>query len=188
LRELGLNWFNPDDWSRALQAGGLARDRADEAAWSEGQRRLRSALAQRQHYAFETTLGGKTVTASLLEACATHDVLLWYVGLHSVELHLERVRLRVASGGHSIPEAKIRERYLSSTANLIRLVPHVHAVQVYDNSRSFAAGEALRPPEQLAAIVNGRLIRPQASELPLIPTWAKAVVEAMLLHTAAPLH
>lgn len=180
LREAGMDWFNPDDWSRALQAGGQAREPADAAAWVEGQRRLHWALANRQHYAFETTLGGKTVTRALLRACASHDVLIWYVGLESVEAHIERVRLRVASGGHSIPDAKIRQRYISSMANLTRLARHVRAVQVYDNTRSVPVGEALRPPRQVAVIVAGQLKHPQLSDLHQVPAWAKPVLEVVL--------
>jgi predicted ABC-type ATPase len=178
-----MDWFNPDDWSRALQTVGHARQSADVAAWNEGQRRLRWALANCQNYAFETTLGGRSVTRLLLDACTTHDVLIWYVGLDSVDLHIERVGLRVANGGHSIPEVKIRQRYVSSMANLTRLVRHVYAVQVYDNSDSVAAGEALRPPLQVASIVEGRLRMPKPSDLHQVPTWAKPVVESVLGRT-----
>src|SRR5579863_7270242 len=40
-------------------------------------------------FAFETTLGGKSVTAKILEAAKTHDVLIWFCGLSSPELHIE---------------------------------------------------------------------------------------------------
>ena len=32
LRETGMDWFNPDDWSRALQAAGSIRETADGEA------------------------------------------------------------------------------------------------------------------------------------------------------------
>lgn len=180
LREAGVDWFNPDDWSRALQAAGRARASADGDAWQEGQRRLRSALAVGESFAFETTLGGRSVTASLIEAASTHDVLIWYVGLESPERHIERVALRVSRGGHSIPEHRIRERYLSSMANLVRLVPHVQAIQVFDNSVTVAEGGALRPPALVASIVDGRLRWPNVEGLSDVPRWAVPVVEAGL--------
>lgn len=180
LREAGLNWFNPDDWSRALQAAGHARTTADAAAWTEGQRRLQLALNAGKHYAFETTLGGRSVTRTLVEATQTHDVLIWYVGLASVDLHIERVRLRVAHGGHSIPEATIRTRFISSMANLARLAPRVYAVQVYDNSRTVPAGESLQAPRQIALIGKGRLRLPPIAHLHEVPDWARPVVAAVL--------
>ena len=39
-----------------------------------------------------TTLGGKTVTAKLLEATKSHEVLIWFCGLTSPELHIARAR------------------------------------------------------------------------------------------------
>lgn len=180
LREAGIDWFNPDDWSRVLQSSGHAREAADGAAWTEGQRRLHLALTNGKHYAFETTLGGRSVTRALIDAMPTHDVLVWYVGLESVDLHIERVRMRVAHGGHSIPEATIRARFVSSTANLARLVPHVTAVQVYDNSLSVPAGAPLRVPRQVAVIVGGRLRTPKIADLQQVPAWAKPAVAAAL--------
>ena len=186
LREVGLDWFNPDDWSRALQAAGRPRDMADGEAWAEGQHRLRAAIDARESFAFETTLGGRSVTAALLKATRTHEVLVWYVGLESVERHLERVALRVRHGGHDIPEAKVRERWLASMANLVRLVPHVAAIQVFDNSATVAEGEVLRAPKLVARIVDGRLVKPGLDGLNEVPRWAVPVVEAALNGGLAP--
>ncbi|HWS69428.1 MAG TPA: hypothetical protein VN325_42225, partial [Steroidobacteraceae bacterium] len=47
---------------------------------------------------------------------------------------IARVKARVAAGGHPIPEEKIRERYPSAQLNLIKLMPHVAYIKVYDNS------------------------------------------------------
>ena len=55
--------------------------------------------------------GGKTVTGKILEAARTHDVVIWFCGLSSPELHIARVEARVAAGGHPIPVEKILERY-----------------------------------------------------------------------------
>ena len=180
LREAGMAWFNPDDWSRALQAAGRSRESADADAWQEGQRRLKAAIAAGESFAFETTLGGRSVTATLVEASRSHDVLVWYVGLDSVARHLERVALRVRHGGHDIPAAKIRERWLGSMANLVRLVPHAAGIQVFDNSTAVPEGEPLRAPRLLAVIEAGRLRWPPSEALDRVPRWAVPVVEAGL--------
>jgi len=46
-------------------------------------RRLEEAIAKGLNHAFETILGGKSVTAKILEAAKTHDVLIWFCGLSS---------------------------------------------------------------------------------------------------------
>lgn len=50
------------------------------------------------------------------------------------ELHLERIRACVASGGHDIPETHVRERHTTSQRSLVRLLLHLHHLLVYDNS------------------------------------------------------
>ena len=147
---------------------------------AEGQRRLKAAIAADRSFAFETTLGGRSVTATLVEASRSHDVLVWYVGLDSVALHLERVALRVRHGGHDIPAAKIRERWLGSMANLVRLVPHAAGIQVFDNSTAVPEGEPLHAPRLVAVIEAGRLRWPPPDALDRVPRWAVPVVEAGL--------
>ena len=61
-------------------------------------------------------------------------MVVWYVGLDSVERHLERIRARVARGGHAIPEDQVRRRYDQSRLNLVRLLPGLAELHVYDNS------------------------------------------------------
>ena len=48
-------------------------------------------------------------------------------------LHIARVRARVARGGHDIPEARVRDRFDTSRLNLIRLLPRLTELVVYEN-------------------------------------------------------
>ena len=65
-------------FARELKAvTGCDQETANAHAWQEGMRRLDEAIAKSLNHAFETTLGGKTVTAKILEATKTHDVLFW---------------------------------------------------------------------------------------------------------------
>ena len=182
LRQAGMDWFNPDTFARELvEQTGCAQAEANAMAWTEGMRRLDEALEQGSAYAFETTLGGNTVPAKIAEAARTHDILMWFCGLSSPEQHMARVKARVAVGGHDIPEAKIRERYVASLENLIALMPSITLLQVYDNSVDVARGEAIPDPYLVAEIVDGRLVRP--TDIVLLrrtPEWAKPLLEAAL--------
>lgn len=182
LERAGLAWFNPDTCARELIAlTGCTQAQANGAAWQEGLRRLDEALAAGHHHAFETTLGGDTITERLRSATATHDVLVWYCGLASPEQHIARVAARVAAGGHDIPEAKIRERWQRSQLNLITLLPHLARVQVYDNSVEVAPGAAVPDPRRVADIVAGRLVWPvTVADLQRTPGWARAVLGAVI--------
>jgi predicted ABC-type ATPase len=184
LTRAGLSWFNPDTFARELVAAtGCDQTIANAAAWAEGQRRLGAALAAGHSYAFETTLGGRSVPARLKDAARTHDVLMWFCGLASPELHIARVQARVAVGGHDIPEAKIRERCTAAIENLIALLPDLAQVAVYDNSISAAPGAPIPDPVRVAEIRAGCLVWPppdDAAQLARTPDWAKPVLEAAL--------
>ena len=184
LTRAGLSWFNPDQFAREWRAAtGCSVTDANATAWQEGMRRLAAACEQGQSYAFETTLGGRSVPARLMEAARTHEVLMWYGGLASPELHLARIRARVAAGGHDIPEAKVRERWQASVTNLIALLPHLSEVRLFDNSTTVAPGEAVPDPVHIATLVRGRLLWPpatDAAQLGRTPDWAKPVLEAAL--------
>lgn len=182
LRRAGLDWFDPDVFARELMARiGGDQAEANAAAWHEGMRRLDAAIAHGTHYAFETTLGGRTVPARIRAATASHDVMMWFCGLSSPARHIARVRARVAAGGHDIPERKIRERYPAAQVNLIALMPHVAHLRVYDNSTDVAPGERVPDPVPVAEMIAGKLIWPVLPEdLRRTPEWAKPLLEAAL--------
>ena len=182
LHQAGIPWFNPDTFTRELVAAtGSPLADANAAAWQEGLRRLNAAIAHGEDYAFETTLGGNTIAARLGDASESHDVLMWFCGLDSPEHHMARVRLRVSHGGHDIPEAKIRERYRSSIANLVALLPHLSRLQVYDNSRDAGPGTPVADPRLLLQMEEGRIAWPtDADTLRATPDWAKPILEAAL--------
>ena len=184
LEREGLTWFNPDTFAREIKAAtGCDQETANAQAWQEGMRRLDEAMTKGLNYAFETTLGGKTVTAKILEATKTHDVLIWFCGLSSPELHIARVKARVAAGGHPIPEEKIRERYPLAQLNLIKLMPHVAYMTVYDNSAEAASDGTVPDPLLVLEVHDGRVISPASDDLEAlkqVPEWTKSILEAAL--------
>jgi predicted ABC-type ATPase len=184
LQRAGLTWFNPDTFARELKAAaGCDQETANALAWQEGMRRLEEAIAKGLNHAFETTLGGKSMTAKILEATKTHDVLIWFCGLSSPDLHIARVKARVAAGGHPIPDEKIRERYPQAQLNLIKLMPHAAYIKVYDNSAEAAANGTVPDPLLVLEMENGRVISPALDDLKAlqrVPEWAKPILEAAL--------
>lgn len=180
LREDGATWFNPDAFTRDLVEQGWSPQDANAQAWQEGVRRLRQAMDAGHDYAFETTLGATTIPRLLREACETHTVAIWFCGLSTVELHIERVAARVAAGGHAIPEHKIRERYDASRANLIALLPHLAVLHVYDNSTPADAAGQAQPLLVLELDRAGLHYPATLEELAQVPDWAKPIVMAAL--------
>lgn len=184
LAEHGLAWFNPDSFARELAAQlGLPAEEANARAWTHGRSQLEAAIANGTNYAFETTLGGRTIPALLAEAAATHDVVMLFCGLRSPEMHIQRVRARVANGGHDIPQDKIRERWVGSRINLIRLMPQLSRLQVFDNSTEAAPGQDIPDPVLVLEMVEGRVSYPAQDDtqvLESIPEWARPIVQAAM--------
>jgi hypothetical protein len=107
------------------------------------------------------------------------DVRVWYVGLETPELHLARVRARVARGGHDIPETRIRERFERSRVNLIRLLPHLTELRVFDNSVDADPASGRSPlPLLVLHMLKGAIA--SICELPRVPGWAKPIVAAAM--------
>lgn len=178
LIERGVEYFNPDAAAALIVNAnpGIRLEDAQSAAWYEGWRLLERAIAARLDFAFETTLGGTTITALLESAIASGiEVRIWYVGLDSIERHIARVRARVETGGHDIPEERIRERYARSLLNLIRLMPKLTELRVYDNSvEANPHAGAVPEPRLIVHLDRGKLA--SVCELASTPDWAKPVV------------
>lgn len=179
LRQEGLNYFNPDEGARRISGAiGCSIDEANALAWQEGKRRLEEAMASQSNYAFESTLGGRTIPRLLAAAAeGGHEVLIWFAGLSTPAQHIARVRAYVAAGGHDIPEEKISERWDSSRRNLIALMPLLAELRVYDNSREGnpAAG-TIPEPILLLHWRRGRIVSPSLERLRQTPEWAKPIV------------
>lgn len=158
----------------------LTQAEANAAAWRIGRALLERAIQERLDFAFETTLGGNTIPRLLGEAARRDiEILVWYVGLESPELHIRRVAARVRQGGHSIPEETIRQRYERSRLNLVQLLPSLTALRVYDNSNPAEpeAGE-LPVPRLVLHLEAGHVLGPE--DLSQTPDWAKPIVAAAL--------
>lgn len=181
-RARGAEYFNPDEVARRIRAAApsLSDIEVNAAAWNEGRRLLEKAIAIDGNFAFETTLGGSTITRLLIQAADRGlEVRVWYVGLTSPALHIARVKARVAKGGHDIPEAKIRERYDLGRENLIKLLPKLTELWVYDNSHEADPDTGAAPrPVLLLHMVNRKIIAP--ADLSKTLPWAKPIVAAAL--------
>lgn len=187
LRKEGDTFFNPDTVAQQIRSlhPDIPLALANAHAWQIGKSLLEQAIGEKRDYRFETTLGGRTI-AQLLEqaARAGHRIHVWFCGLASPDLHLRRVRSRVARGGHDIPEEKIRERWNRSRENLIRLLPLIDHLRVYDNSTEADPAEGRRPhPVLLLEMQRGKITAP--ADLSGAPDWAQPIIAAAIhLHTA----
>lgn len=178
----GSTVFNPDTIAAQIKVlhPDISSTLANAHGWQIGKALLESAIAEGRDYLFETTLGGNTIPALLEQAArAGHRLHVWFCGLDSPELHIKRVQMRASRGGHSIPVEKIHQRWRSSRENLIRLLPHIHHLRMYDNSHEAdpVAGERPRPV-LLLEMRAGKITAP--ADLSGAPDWAQPIIAAAI--------
>ena len=63
-----------------------------------------------------------------------YAIELVYVGTADVAINLERIRQRVAAGGHDVPEADVVRRAKRSFEHAPEIVPLADNIAVFDNS------------------------------------------------------
>jgi predicted ABC-type ATPase len=128
------NFINPDLLARAFSpfdpdAGML---RAGPAVLE----RIAEFTQARSDFAFETTLSGRTYAPLLRNVTqAGFRLHMFYLWIPSPELALLRIRDRVESGGHNVPERDVRRRFTRTLGNLFNLYrPLLDTLHFFDNS------------------------------------------------------
>ena len=94
-----------------------------------------------------------------------YRIVLHYVSVTSPDRALDRIRNRVALGGHDIPEADARRRFVRSHANLPAAMARADLTVLYDNT------DPDRPHREVAILGDGTRWIAAA-----VPGWAAAVL------------
>src|SRR6185437_6085102 len=111
----------PDFINADLIARGLSPFATERVALQAGKIMLTEIarrVADKQSFAFETTLAGLSYVKHIrLWRKRGYHVKLIFLALTSADFAVARVRMRVAHGGHSVPEAVIRRRFRAGLRN-----------------------------------------------------------------------
>lgn len=139
-KELDTDRINADEILRSF--GGNWKKQADiNKSMREVIREIEDHFKEGKSFHHETAFVGNEYPHKkrLLNAKKLgYESFLIYVGLDSPEKAIERVKSRVAKGGHGVGEDLIRERYVSSLRNLAGLEKYFDNVSIYDNSDEFS--------------------------------------------------
>jgi len=110
-----LVYLNADEIARSLDRTGLSQQEIDFRAGREMLTRIDALVAERSSFMLETTLASLGYLRKFRQwRAAGYRIALIYLRLPNVEMSLERVRRRVARGGHGIPENVVRQRFAKS--------------------------------------------------------------------------
>ncbi|UVO53409.1 zeta toxin family protein [Sphingomonas sp. SUN039] len=149
----GSVWIiNPDLLTAKIeQSEGLSLIEANLAAVQRVEKWLESSIEAYQTIGVETVLSSPKYRRLVdLAKARGFEVRMIYAVLDSAELQLERIRVRVAEGGHDVPPDKVRDRRLRSFAEFAWFARHVDRCFVFNNS----GGE----PELAAINAGGQFV------------------------------
>lgn len=127
-------------------------------------------LHRRISFTFETVMSHQSKVDFLAEAQKEGvRTYLYYVATDDPLINVARVRYRVATGGHDVPEAKIMDRYYRSLDLLYDAIRYSHRAYIFDNSGRTG-------PENrtwLAEITDGNSLELKTNR---IPAWFEKYV------------
>ena len=151
----GISPFQPE--RAAIDAGKIMLTRIQELINAE------------VDFSFETTLSPKyfiTLISKVHEK--GYFVTLVFFWLRSVDLAIERVKMRVSEGGHNIPEDTVRRRYKMGIKNLVnKYIPVSDYWIIINNSEGpfTVVAEGLKNIEiEIKDIATWNKIKAQADE------------------------
>jgi predicted ABC-type ATPase len=127
---------NPDLLTARLRvAEGLAPEAANGTALDRIWDWLQASIDAHQTVGVETVLSTDKYRGLVLRAKKRgFEFRLLFVTLRTAEQNIERVRLRVAQGGHDVPEEKLRSRRERSFEQLPWFLDQADFALIYDNS------------------------------------------------------
>ena len=125
----GVDIIDPDAIARCPGFGSPGK------AAREALRRRRAALGAGRTHLVETTLAGSGIFRHMAAAWQEdYRIVLHFVSVGSPEVALDRIRNRVALGGHDVAEADARRRFERSHANLPAAILRADIAMLYDNA------------------------------------------------------
>lgn len=114
------NWKNLNDQFRASKIALKVRQ---------------NCIKRYENFNQETTLCGNSILKLFRELKSkNYNIELYYVGLNSPQIAKERVKARVAKGGHNVDEYLIDKRFTQSLQNLLKVIDFCDKIILFDNS------------------------------------------------------
>lgn len=123
-----MDYINADEIKAAIGCSDL-----EAAQIAEKQREEH--LAKKKDFCFETVLSTGRNLRLLQRAKNTgYFIRCYYVVTIDPAINIQRIKTRVAAGGHSVPDDKVEKRYDLSLELIKDVIPICDICHIYDNS------------------------------------------------------
>lgn len=136
--------------------------------------RRSAALAKKQNFAFETNFHTKEVLSVVEMFRSKHcHIELIFICLESPAIAIERVKDRVAKGGHSVDEETIGKRFDDGLDMLNRSFHQFDLVSIYLSNQNNIKGIAILEPQRSKAISFSPIPASLILQLPELAEFVK---------------
>lgn len=120
-------------------------------------------LESGKSFTFETVMSSPDKVELLRKAQGQgFRTYLYYIATEDPNINISRIRHRVKSGGHNVPEEKIRSRYERSLNLLFEAIRNTNRAYIFDNSG--------HQQTWIAEITDGKDLKLESER---IPSWFK---------------
>jgi predicted ABC-type ATPase len=133
-----------------------------------------NAIQAQGNFAFETNFSSEDPTFSVRQfKAAGYNVHLVFMGVDTLEECIQRVDIRVRSGGHKVTEDSIEYNFKHGYKNLYAYYAVFDTVTLYENS--IAARDAQTVPQKLL-FLKKTTVKVYPKEL---PSWAQKFLQVI---------
>lgn len=116
-------------------------------------------IKQKKSFSFESVMSSSDKIEFLkLAKSYGYRTYLYFIATSDPELNISRVKSRVATGGHDVPEDKIRDRYYRSIGLMKEAIKVCDRSYIFDNSGSSHVW--------LAEVTSGKNVEIKEDKLP----------------------
>lgn len=151
------------------KSGDWRDERLQLDAGKHAVRLVRKYLKDGTSFHQETTLAGRSILHTIREAKSLgFEIVLYYVGVNTLQIAKDRVHARIQKGGHGVDDALVERRFAVSLQHLKLVIPLCDAVHIYDNS-----GERFR---YVMILEHGVIVNRDAE----IPLWLEDVFKGLV--------
>jgi len=131
--------------------------------------RRTAAIQKKQNFAFETNYHSKEIFSVLdVFRSGRYHIELIFISLESPDMAIERVKDRVAKGGHSVDETTIRKRFENGLSLLDESVLQFDLVSIYLSKHKDMEGVGILEPQRNKAISFSPIPSALISQLPKV--------------------
>ncbi len=173
IQDMEVPFFSVDDWCARYEGSYQSISLKTRQLGSQKcEHFITEHIKKHESFAVETTLrGDHAIKQAEVAKLNGFKTIMIYISAESLDIAIERVRLRGISGGHSAPPHVIKSIYLNSHQNLKKAIKTFDLISIFTSIQEHKTDEE-RVTRLEAVFTQGQIISNNRGEW---PNWLKQI-------------